>query len=161
MDGSTFLCHGCYRERRGNPRLGPGEQKYCSASRCQRLRKKRWERKRKSDDASLEYSQRRRDDKAKWRRAHTKEDAAYRRRMREKQRARRSQGSPSGSGCTQTPAAASTGQGKGIPPGRYVMQPLGMPRLAPQVVEVAVISFCASSSIEQVVVASETDAFAR
>ena len=59
---------------RRNPRLRPGEQKYCPLRRCQRLRKTLggWASGRGLPGAAAKS-------KSSWRQAHSKEDAAYRR----------------------------------------------------------------------------------
>lgn len=157
MDGDLFICEGCHRERPRSPLLPPGEQKYCSSDRCQQLRQNRWETNRLETDEA--YALKRRVDKAKWRRAHARADAAYRRQVRERRRG----GAPSVvepvSGLVALPESVEPDLG--IVSGRYLMRQLDSLRAVQRTVELSVISVHGPPSIGQIPMASETDALAR
>lgn len=157
MDGDLFICEGCHRERPRSPLLPPGEQKYCSSDGCQQLRQNRWETNRLETDEA--YAQKRRADKAKWRRAHSMADAAYRRQVRERRRGAAASVEEPLSGPVASPEKVEpTG---GIVSGRYLMRQLDSVEAALQTVEVSVISVYGPRSIGQIPMASETDALAR
>ena len=157
MEGLLFVCKGGHREVAANPRLRPGEQKYCPLRRCQRLRKTRWEDGRLQDE---DYRARQRKSKSSWRQAHSKEDAAYRRRRRNPERA-------AIDGRVQAGAGVMPSSGlEGTPPvdvsihtGRYLVQSLDVMDRAPQIVHLTVLLVPVPELTEQKAVASEMDAF--
>lgn len=157
-ESELFVCRGCYRERERNPRSGPDEQEYCGSRRCQRVRKRRWDKARLRNDE--EYRTHRREFKDQWRRAHASQDAAYRRHRRANQSVDRRRISPGPS----PPDAVVAPRGSSVPvetirAGRYLLRAVNAPGSATQTVEVSLIVDDSVSLSEQIFSASETDAF--
>lgn len=157
---SEFMCRGCYRLCRANPRLKHGEQEYCGSRSCQLLRKERWEQERVEKDPK--YRDHRRKAKAASRRKCAARRTARRRVIRVQERPDLAQaGLPEPSASRASLPAMSEPARHKVPiqPGWFLIRPADAPECATQTVEIAVVWSCPSPTIEQVSSASETDAF--
>jgi hypothetical protein len=156
-----FVCRGCYRICKRNPRLRPGEQEYCSRPSCQRLRQARWEMDRlKTDEKYREH------------RRVTKSESRHRCAARERNCRRLATVGfsvgpdppvttvPDSSGPATTRSLTDPSQpASGIRSGLFLIRPADAPESATQTVEISLVWSCRSSVIEQNLPRPETDAF--
>ena len=137
MKRPIFICRGCHRERSSNPRLAPGVQQFCSSSKCQRLRQNRWELERLAEDE--EYRARRTSAKARWRQAHSREDAAYRRKRRASRSAEPARSGPIPHSASVSAPKGQASAGTKLASGPYLIRPVNEPESATQIVDLVLL----------------------